>query len=156
MCVIVDNNVRGLVFGKPDEQTPAGKYLLDWLNGPHGKLVVGGELRRELGGYRRFEVWLKTAVKFGRARQIDDTQVDNETDDLKSQNICGSDDEHVLALARISGARLLATNDGPLERDFKDHRIIYNPRGKIYPDEGYRGFLSNRNNRSLCGVCGNR
>ncbi len=151
MCVIVDNNARSDVFGKPNAQTPAGKYFLDWLDAGRGVLVVGGELRRELGEYRRFEVWLKTAVKFGRARQIDDTQVDNETADLSSQDICRSNDEHILALARISGARLLITNDDRLEQDFKDRRIINNPRGKIYPNEDYQEFLSNRNNRNLCG-----
>ena len=131
VCAIVDNNVRHEVFGTQDTQTPAGKYFLDWLDSSRGVLVIGGGLRRELGEYRRFQVWLETAVQFGRARQIDDTQVDNETGVLETQDI-RSDDPHVLALARISGARLLFTNDRDLQRDFGDRRIIGGTHGRIY------------------------
>ena len=131
MCAIVDNNVRHEVFGSEDTQTPAGKYFLDWLDSSRGALVIGGGLRRELGEYRRFQVWLETAVQFGRARQIGDTPVDNETGVLETQDI-RSDDPHVLALARISGARLLFTNDDDLQRDFKNRDIVNNPRGVIY------------------------
>ena len=45
---------------------------------------------------------------------------------------CASDDEHVIALARVSGARLLFTNDGDLQADFKNPGIINGPRGVIY------------------------
>ncbi len=131
MCAIVDNNVRHEVFGTHDTQTPAGKLFLDWLDSGRGVLVVGGHLRRELGEYRRFQVWLETAVQFGRARQIDDTQVDRETDEMGSQSI-RSDDPHILALARISGARLLFTNDRDLQQDFGDRRIVSGTRGRIY------------------------
>ena len=43
-----------------------------------------------------------------------------------------SDDEHVLALALVSGARLLYTNDAALISDFKNRTIVATPRGKIY------------------------
>ena len=131
MCAIVDNNVRHEVFGTHDTQTPAGKLFLDWLDSGRGVLVVGGHLRRELGEYRRFQLWLETAVQFGRARQIDDAQVDRETDEMSSQGI-RSDDPHILALARISGARLLFTNDRDLQQDFGDSAIVQGTRGRVY------------------------
>ncbi len=131
MCAIVDNNVRHEVFGTHDTQTPAGKLFLDWLDSGRGVLVVGGHLRREIGEYRRFQLWLETAVQFGRARQIDDAQVDRETDEMSSQGI-RSNDPHILALARISGARLLFTNDRDLQQDFGDSAILQGTRGRIY------------------------
>jgi hypothetical protein len=131
VCAIVDNNVRHEVFGGQDTQTPAGKYFLDWLDSSRGALVIGGGLRRELGDYRRFEVWFETAVQFGRARQVDDARVESETNHLLSQSI-RSDDEHVLALARVSGARLLFTNDRDLQRDFQNPEIVGGTRGRIY------------------------
>ncbi len=131
MCAIVDNNVRHEVFGPHDTQTPAGKLFLDWLDSGRGVLVVGGHLRRELGEYRRFQLWLETAVQFGRARQIDDAQVDRETDEMSSQGI-RSNDSHILALARISGARLLFTNDRDLQQDFGDSAILQGTRGRVY------------------------
>ena len=39
---------------------------------------------------------------------------------------------HVLALALVSGARLLYTNDAALIDDFGNPEIVARPRGKIY------------------------
>ena len=119
------------MFGTPEIQTPAGKFFLDWLDSGRGVLVVGGHLRRELGEYRRFQVWLETAIQFGRARQIDDARIDRETEEVTARNI-RSDDPHILALARISGARLLFTNDHALQQDFQNREIITGTRGRIY------------------------
>ena len=46
--------------------------------------------------------------------------------------MCTSNDVHVLALALVSGARLLYTNDAALIMDFKNSKVIANPRGKVY------------------------
>ena len=131
MCAIVDNNVRDQVFGE-DNNSPAGRLFLDWLSNGQGKLVVGGDLLRELDEYGDFNRWLRTALARNNALAIDDAVVDDETQDLRRQGRCRSDDEHVIALARISGARLLFTNDADLQTDFKDRNLINNPRGVIY------------------------
>ena len=150
MCAIVDNNVRDQVFGA-NSQSPAGRFFLDWLSHGRGKLVIGGQLLRELNDYGDFKRWLRTALARNTALAFADDQVDAETETLRARNICCSDDEHILALARISGARLLFTNDRALQQDFTNHAIIRSPRGKIYPNEGYRDFLNDRRNRNLCG-----
>ena len=127
MCAIIDANVRAQVFG--DAESPAGELFLDWL-GPRrgGKLVVGGKLLEELVGLRKFEIWLKEAVISGRARILNEASVNAETKAVEDAGICVSNDPHIIALARISGARLLFTNDVALEKDFK--REI--SQGKIY------------------------
>ena len=58
--------------------------------------------------------------------------MDAATATLQSRNICKSNDAHVLALAIVSGARLLFTNDQDLQSDFGNRRIISGVRGKIY------------------------
>ena len=131
MCAIVDNNVRDQVFGA-NSQSPAGRFFLDWLSDGRGRLVVGGQLLRELNEYSDFNRWLGTALARNRARRIDDDRVDAETEAIRARQICRSDDEHVLALAQVSGARLLFTNDRALQDDFTNRRIIRNPRGRIY------------------------
>ena len=130
MCAILDNNVRDEVFG--ENQSEAGKYFFDWLSSGNGKLVVGGALLRELGGYGRFVQWLQQAVNSGIAILVPDSDVETETERLNSQSNCRSDDEHVLGLAIVSGARLLFTNDRDLQDDFKDRQIIPGIRGRIY------------------------
>ena len=61
-----------------------------------------------------------------------DEDVDARTDELRRRTVCTSNDEHVLALALVSGARLLYTNDEALIADFKNREIVANPRGKVY------------------------
>ena len=130
MCAIVDNDVRDQVFG--GSQSAAGRFFLDWLS-KGGKLVVGGQLLTELSDSTNFRSWFQQAVQAGIVRRVDDDEVDKQAEQLSQQNVCKSNDVHVLALARISGARLLFTNDRALQIDFGNSDIIYgNARGRIY------------------------
>ena len=138
MCGIVDANVANEVFG--DDPSPAGGRFFDWLASPRGQLVVGGELRRELSRDHRFVRWLGSAIRYGRARTIPDEAVKERADDLRRRDICKSDDEHVLALAVASGARLLYTNDNSLMDDFRNRNIVPGPPGKIYTTKDRKDF----------------
>lgn len=130
MCVIIDNDVRDEVFGSAE--SAAGTYMLDWLTTGSGRLVVGGKLRRELGGSGAFATWLRTALRVGRVIDVGDSGLNAESDTLQRKGICRSNDIHVLALARKSKARLLFTNDRRLQQDFRDPRIVARPRGLVY------------------------
>ena len=137
MCAIVDANVRDEVFG--DNPTDAGKFFFDWLTKPRGGiLVVGGtKLQRELESNLNFIRVLNERLQAGRARRIPNGIVDTEESKLRADVVCRSDDEHVLALARVSGARLLFTNDRALQDDFKDRIILGGTRGRIYTTRDY-------------------
>ena len=130
MCAIVDANVAYEVFGS--DRRPAGKRFFDWLSSPRGQLVVGGKLREELARDRRFVQWLRSAVRNDRARSVTDEAVDDHVTGLRREGVCRSYDLHVLALALVSGARLLDTNDTALIDDFGNPGIVARPRGKIY------------------------
>lgn len=156
MCAIIDNNVRHEAFGEPEVQTAAGKFFIDWVNAGRGKLVVGGKLYDELAGYRNFNQWFRQALRLGNAISIDDSTVAAETAALASRHICKSNDAHVLALARVSGARLLFTNDQDLQDDFGNRQIIGGVRGRVYTTLRYQDIsrshkdLLNRND--LCAL----
>ena len=136
MCAILDTNAAHEVFGSNAGQaTEAGEAFLEWLNLGKGKLVVGGQLREELDQVPGFRVWAKRAASFGRQMEISDRLVDSKTKEIKNRGSCRSNDEHIIALAQASGARLLFSNDKNLHEDFKDHDIIKNPPGKIYSDK---------------------
>ena len=132
MCAIIDNNVRHEVFGASDVQTEAGEYFLNWLENRNGRLVVGGKLLEELSDYTGFGTWLRRSLVRGRVIRVSDADVDRETANLQSRNICKSNDAHVLALARVSGARLLFTNDQDLRDDFRNPQVIGGVRGRVY------------------------
>ena len=130
MCAIVDANVAYEVFG--DNRTPAGAHFYAWLmrrNG--GMLVAGGKLLRELSDNSNFRAVFADRLRAGRAKRVPDDEIDSALDELPNE-LVESDDHHVLALAKVSGARLLFTNDNALQDDFRNRRIIGGTRGRIY------------------------
>ena len=135
MCVILDADRVGLVFGR--NPSPAGRDLLDWLEQPHAsrprpQLVVGGRLMQELTQNGTFAKWAEEATKDGRVRRFPDVDIAREESALPS-NHCRSNDRHIIALARTSRARILYSNDGALQDDFRDLRLVPNPRGRLLP-----------------------
>ena len=155
MCAIVDASVRDQVFGK--KKPEAGELFFDWLDKGKRKpkLVVGGKLLQELGSSPNFVSWLRGALLAGRAKRIPDKEVDTETKELEDLNICKSNDHHVLALARVSGARLLFANDQDLQEDFGNREIIGGVGGRVYSTKCYRHVTStHRRLLSRSDLCG--
>ena len=159
MCAIVDANVASEVFGpKP---SPAGREFYGWVGKAHGRLVVGGKLYKELDkGSPGFSEWAKQAVLAGLVTVVDERKVDDRTDEIKRNGQHRSNDPHVLALAQVSRARLLFTNDRQLEQDFGNKSLIDEPRGRVYhtrdihvPNDNKEFSNAHRrllNNKSLC------
>ena len=153
MCAIVDANVAHEVFGSSPQ--PAGERFFEWLERGSGRLVVGGKLLEELAASTEgFIRWASGAVASGRVRIVDEAKVDERTEDIRRAGACESDDPHILALAQISGARLLYSNDGDLQQDFKKKQLIDNPRGKVYSTRKSKKFTSTQQrllaDKNLC------
>jgi hypothetical protein len=110
-------------------------------------VVIGGRLRVELvnagDSIRRFLARLKQA---GRLLEKSDEEVNKE--EVVVQKLfdehgkAKADDPHVIALARISGSRLLASDDrrSGLHGIFKD-RIFVDPPGRIYTTSDHAPLL---------------
>lgn len=150
MCAILDANVAHEVFS--EHQTEPGQAFFDWLNRRHGRLTVGGKARRELARHRAAARWLLEGIRAGRVRSENDGEVDRLSDKLEDR--CRSDDPHIIALAKISGARLLYSNDRALHQDFGDRELVNQPRGKVFSTletprltDVHQGLL---NRRDLC------
>ena len=129
MCAIVDANVAHEVFGT--DRPEAGEKFFEWINSGIGRLVAGGTLLEELNRTRARE-WARQALNAGLIRKLRETDVNARMEELQNEGACRSNDPHVLALAQISGARLLYTNDRALQNDFRNRKLIDNPPGKIY------------------------
>lgn len=153
MCAIVDANTAAEVFGR--DKTEAGSAFFNWLVREHGRLIVGGEVRRELLRTSAREL-LQQMTLAGRAFTVDDERVDAAAEAVRPQ--CRSDDPHVVALAQVSGARLLYSNDMLLHQDFGDARLISAPRGSVFSTN--RSDRLSRHHRrllrrnDLCGAAG--
>ena len=139
------------VFG--NKKTPAGQKFREWLDSGRSSLVVGGKLYDELT-HEGFRAWSATAIKYGKLQLVDRAKVDERVTELHSSNACTSDDEHVIALAQLSGARLLFSNDTDLHSDFKCKILINEPRGKIYSTNESKDFTPGQKrllaDKSLC------
>lgn len=121
-----------------------------------GTIVVGGkELREALyirhdGKERQVINELRSA---GRIIEKKDNKVEARAIELRKDNSCVSNDEHIIALAQISGARLLYSNDKKLHKDFGNKNLIDNPRGKVYSTLRDTGFSRSRRERLQRHIC---
>ena len=143
MCAIIDANVAHEAFG--ENATPAGAGFRNWINMGSGRLAVGGSLMREMEqSAPGFREWAIQARLSGKMRVADDGEIANRTATLREAGLCRSDDHHVIALAQVSGARLLYSNDQNLHRDFRNKLLIDNPRGSVYSTLESKDFSRNR------------
>lgn len=158
MCGILDANCLHEVF---DANRPeVGEKFFDWFNTGNGKLVVGGKLYRELyEGSKNFRKSAQQLLLAGKMTKISDTEVNAQAARLDKQGLCRSNDSHVIALAQVSGARLLYSNDKDLQKDFKTGNLIDEPRGKVYSTRDENGNVKRYQpnvhgrllgNRTLC------
>jgi len=136
MCGIVDASVVGDVFGDPDNPFETAKKFREHVNKEKMKLVVAGYLGEETDKVIKAKKWFRQAKLKGHLRQVNSQRVAAETKQLSASRASlglKSNDPHVLALAKVSGARLLYTNDKDLMDDFRNLNIL-RPKGKIYSD----------------------
>jgi len=125
MAIVIDANRAG-DFGRPLQYHAS--IILNKVASRHVRVAVGGKLLRELlgTGIRNLIVeWERS----GRLVRAADAEVDAEELACAALPIA-SDDPHVLALVRITGARLVYTNDRPLMSDLKNVSIC-SPKGKV-------------------------
>lgn len=146
MCAIVDANCWHEVFS-PEKQTPAGGGFRRWLASKRGFAVLGGKLLREIAKKESQKKRVQALQQGGLILPVPDAEVDEETSRLEKEGGIRSDDPHILALARVGGARLLYSNDRDLHDDFRDARFLDD--GKIYStlttsnfDRRKRNFLN--------------
>jgi hypothetical protein len=143
VCIIVDANVvsRVLLTSQDPDFAPVNGRLFA-LRGLNTKLVYGGKKLREeyhrIGSVRRV---ISELDRMGRVRLVSDKEVDAEEQSLIEGGDCKSDDEHILAVARVSHVRVLVSHDQELHRDFKNHRILRSPRGRVYQNTKHSHVL---------------
>ena len=147
MCAIIDNNVRDELVKQ--DRSPVGKHFSDVVSGRNRRLnLVGGrKLLKELSGSQRVRRWIIDRLRSGYVVRIDDNKVDKATKDIASS--CRSSDPHVVALAKVSGARLLFARDHDLLEDFADRKLLGGRiPGRAYTDASGRTTLG-RHHREL-------
>ena len=146
MCLIVDMCVAHRAIDPTDDDFEPVRAA---LTSGRQVLVLGGQLRREYMKYLPLLRFVAELDRRGGVRILLESAIDDETARVRKLGLCESNDEHLIALARVSGARLLCTTDGPATRDFKKKALIDSPRGKVYKRRSHRHLLG-----ESCEACG--
>jgi hypothetical protein len=141
MCILIDANVTHH-FSTANQHA---SKVRDWIEARPGRLVIGGRNAAELTRDAFMTRWLAILARAGRVTRIRDSDVDAEEARLVRSNACRSDDPHVVALARTSGARILFSHDRALHEDFGNKNLIDNPRGHVYQSTKHRHLLDDEN-----------
>ena len=149
MCLIVDNNTASTAFFSSDRNNPY-RLAYDWIRYGKGKLVIGGRLWDEYQDvYRNRKRSItersKLVIELARAdRAIIYPMAIVDKEEAAVRNDCDSDDPHIIALAHISGARVLCTDDPLLEKDFKNRALVNSPGGHIYKNPSHFRLLQHQ------------
>jgi predicted nucleic acid-binding protein len=129
MCIIIDANFASDVFRDTlnDDYTP----VINWLFSEDGIMVYGGKLAEELFRIGIANRSIRVLQNAGHAIRFQDASVNTEEQNVIDLRISKSNDTHIIALARVSGARTLCSHDTTLHEDFKNRNLI-KPKGCIY------------------------
>lgn len=134
MCIILDADSMGDMNGPSEHGAP----VLRWLLTGGGGLVIGGKQKRELSHSEKLRTVMVTLSQAGRLQNLDDDKVDALTKVLKPS--CQSNDPHVIAVAALSGCRLIFSHDKNLHRDAKNKDIL-SPTASIYQNKDHQHLL---------------
>ncbi len=140
MCLIIDANCapETLCPEPSDDFSPIINAILNKT----AVMMMGGT--KQLNEYKKLaRVWRFIAVldRAGRVAVSSTAAIDALQEELEKSGVLRSDDPHIIALAQISGARLLCSKDEDLHADFKSKALLDKPRGNVYQKESHTPLI---------------
>jgi predicted nucleic acid-binding protein len=130
MCIIVDNCVAAGVF--VNLSSSSDKFIHKMLATRKTFMVYDSALASEYSNNRDVLSMVLSFDRAGIAKKVPDADVAVERENMDGLPTLRSNDAHIIALARASGARVLCSADGALGADFKDKTFVDKPRGKVF------------------------
>lgn len=127
-CIIVDASKFKEFFNSTNKDS---EPVRKWLNNG-GKLIYStcGKFAQDFSKHKK-KIMLKNYVRDGKAFLVPCKRFIAQEQYFKNCKLLKSNDPHILALAKYTGARLLYTEDPDLIKDFKNLELL-RPKGKIY------------------------
>lgn len=156
MCLIVDTNCLSAVFDKDAVNHNEFEPVIEWIYNGRGKIVYGGT--KYLGELNKYLAIYLQLRKAGKAEYVDCNLVDAEeivvSNMIQHNNF---DDQHLVALLRVSGCKIICSLDQRAYPYFR-HRLFFTPaarRPKIYSSSGNSDLLCPENIADICKPCDN-
>lgn len=149
MCIVIDINVFPIVFDSRHKEHSKFIDVYRWITTGRGFIVFGGtHYLNELKGVCSYLRFITELERSGRTRRLIDNLVDKEerlVEKLVSSSSC--DDCHLIAIIRVSGCRLICSNDRRADKYLKNGK--YYLKGQkvphIYRDNTHKRLLCNEN-----------
>lgn len=142
MCLIVDANLAQVVLKKPSFVNSAYLTLHKALYSNRYTIFHGGKLSTEYAnwGVLKSPLFIELS-RSGRAIKVATALIDAYLP--VANNLCQSDDQHIIALAKAEPrARVLVSDDRTLHQDFKNRSLVNNPHGKVYSPTRHKSSLA--------------
>lgn len=117
MCLIIDACSANIIA---TNNCDASSIIIAWINS-NGRVVSGGNLQRDLGRARLKQL-ISAWSAAGRFTLVDPTRLAAELQALATCPV-GSNDHHVIAIARIANAGVVVTGDNLLIKDLKNRAV---------------------------------
>ena len=140
MCLILDTNKYGDFLNRNPDMKP----VRDWVENKRGKIAYSATQKMESELKRcgkKMEDIIILYRKNNYIKNIPEEGVEKAMGKLQKSDL-KSDDPHIIALAQVSGVKLLVSGDTDLHKDFK--RLIKG--GSVYQTKEHKHLLK----RDLC------
>jgi hypothetical protein len=132
MCIVVDPPVFVPMFKENDVEHATFVAVRNWVRHGPGKFVIGGsKYQSELANVSSVIPVLSEYERMGKICRRDESHVDNMVALVKFiESSSGFDDEHLVALVRLTGCRLVCLRDAKA-RKFLKMRKLYAKKQKV-------------------------
>lgn len=140
MTIIIDANcAQETLCPEPSDDF---RPVLDAILQKGAQVAYGGsKLKGEYGALPSVWRFVVALDRAGKARLWPDAEIDALQAALTVSGSLKSDDPHIIALAQVSGARLLCSRDKALHQDFLAKELVDQPRGKVYQRAAHARLL---------------
>jgi predicted nucleic acid-binding protein len=161
MCVIIDMNTLPCIFNPENKDHNEFKSMLDWIDKGKGRIVYGGSgYLSELEKMTRYRRILNDYGRKRKTIKLDDDKVDQEQQKVKNKlekidQISDFNDTHIVAIAIVSGCRLVCSKNSEHYPFIKDKRLYPSKFRKVSIYRGYadKEMLLSRSVKRLCKRC---
>ena len=136
MCLILDTNKYGDFL---NQNNPDMEPVRKWLE-KGGKIAYAPTqtMKSELNKHEGMRDQFKAYRAKNRVKLISEDEVQKAMEKLQASDL-QSDDPHIIALAQVSGVKLLVSGDTNLHKDFSNRNLI--KKGSIYQTKEHQHLL---------------
>ncbi len=153
MCLVIDTNTLAAVFDPKASNHEEFKFVSDWIYDGKGKIVFGGsKYKEELSKTKYLSLFTQLNIA-GKSCKANDMLVDEEAKTIETiLQHPNFDDQHIVALLRITGCKLICSDDKRAHPYFR-HNLFFKTasvRPKIYTGKRNKDLLNDNNIAEFC------